>query len=193
MLRAACVQVAAWQRRFPAHQHLTLHVNLSARHVRQANIVEQVTQTLVDTGLPPRSLKVEVTESLLMEEGDTQVALLHQLLVAGVGTVIDDFGTGYSSLSYLQRLPVEALKIDRTFLAPEGAGDGWEIVRMIIALARYKHALVVAEGVEEEEQARRLRELGCDRAQGYLYSRPLPAQAIEDLLRQSAAPGGAAS
>jgi diguanylate cyclase (GGDEF)-like protein/PAS domain S-box-containing protein len=192
VLRAACAQFAAWMRQFPRYAHLAVHVNLSARHLRQANIVEQVMQALAETGLPPKHLKLEVTESLLMEHGDAQVGVLRQLLAAGVGTVIDDFGTGYSSLNYLQRFPVDALKIDRSFLVPEVRGDGWEIVRMIIALARYKRAVVVAEGVEEMEQARRLQELGCDQAQGYLYSRPLPAGAVADLLRRSAAPEGAA-
>jgi EAL domain-containing protein (putative c-di-GMP-specific phosphodiesterase class I) len=184
VLREACAQLATWLATIPSSRDLALHVNLSARHLRQANVVEQVLQTLAETGLPAPHLKVEVTETLLMEEGDTQLGVLRRLRTAGVGTVIDDFGTGYSSLNYLRRFPVDALKIDRSFLTPEARGDGWEIVSMIIALAQYKRAVVVAEGVEESEQARRLEELGCDRAQGYLYGRPLPSTQIEELLRQ---------
>ncbi len=182
MLRAACAQLATWLQRFPHHPALTVNVNLSVRHLRQPTIVEQVTQTLAETGLPAAHLKVEVTESMLMEDADAQVEVLRRLRAAGVGAVIDDFGTGYSSLSYLQRFPIDALKIDRSFLAHGGGGESWDIVRMIIALAQDKRAQVVAEGVETEEQARRLREMGCDRAQGYLYSRPLPPDAIEGVL-----------
>ncbi len=182
MLRAACAQLVTWLQRFPHHPGLTVNVNLSVRHLRQPNIVEQVTQTLAETGLPAAHLKLEVTESMLMEDADMQVDVLRRLRAAGVGTVIDDFGTGYSSLSYLQRFPVDALKIDRSFLAQGAGGESWDIVRMIIALAQDKPALVVAEGVETEEQARRLRELGCDRAQGYLYGRPLQPDLIEGIL-----------
>ncbi len=187
VLRAACRQLAAWIREFRDYPDLVVHVNLSARHLRQATIVEQVMQTLAEADLPARHLKLEVTESLLMEDSDRQMGILRRLLAAGVGTVIDDFGTGYSSLSYLQRFPVDALKIGRSFLVPEARGGSWEIVRMIIALARYKRALVVAEGVEETEQAQRLRELQCDHAQGYLYGRPLAPDAAADFLRRSAA------
>ncbi len=182
ILRAACAQLAIWLRRFPHHPDLTMNVNLSVRHLRQPTIVEQVTQTLAETGLPAAHLKVEVTESMLMEDAETQVDVLRRLRAAGVGAVIDDFGTGYSSLSYLQRFPIDALKIDRSFLAQGGGGESWDIVRMIIALAQDKRAQVLAEGVETDEQARRLRELGCDRAQGYLYGRPLPPDVIEGVL-----------
>ncbi len=118
-----------------------------------------------------------------MEQADAQVDVLQRLRAAGVGVVIDDFGTGYSSLSYLQRFPIDAIKIDRSFLARDGGGESWDIVRMIIALARDKGALVVAEDVETEEQAQRLRTMGCDRAQGYLFSRPVEPDAAERLLK----------
>jgi EAL domain-containing protein (putative c-di-GMP-specific phosphodiesterase class I) len=182
MLRAACSQLVTWLVRFPDRADLSINVNMSVRHLRQADIVEQVLQTLAETGLPANHLKLEVTESMLMENADTQVDVLRQLRKIGVGVAIDDFGTGYSSLSYLQRFPIDALKIDRSFIAHETRSDNWEIVRMIIALARDKRALTVAEGVETEDQARDLRNLGCDRAQGYLYGRPLEAEAAEKML-----------
>lgn len=188
ILRAACTQAATWIHEFHDHAELVVHVNLSARHLQRADIVEQVMQTLAEANLPARHLKLEVTESLLVEDSDRQMGILRRLLAAGVGTVIDDFGAGYSSLNYLQRFPVETLKIDRSFMVPEAGGEGWEIVRMIVALAQYKRALVVAEGVEQAEQARRLRELGCDRAQGYLYAPPLSPEEIEGLLEQPVVP-----
>jgi Amt family ammonium transporter len=182
MLQAACSQLVQWLRRFPSRTDLSMNVNMSVRHLRQPNIVEQVLQTLKETGLAAERLKLEVTESMLMENAVTQVDVLRRLRAIGVGVAIDDFGTGYSSLSYLQRFPIDALKIDRSFIAQDTRSDNWEIVRMILALARDKRALTVAEGVESEDQARDLRNLGCDRAQGYLYGRPLEADVAAQML-----------
>ena len=162
-----------------------MNVNLSVRQLRRHDVAQQVSQTLAETGLPARHLKIEVTESMLMENADAQVELLGQLRKLGVGVAIDDFGTGYSSLSYLQRFPIDALKIDRSFIARENGGDSWDIVRMIIALARDKRALSVAEGVETAEQARELRDMGCDRAQGYFYAPPLNTTDTEAMLGQA--------
>jgi diguanylate cyclase (GGDEF)-like protein/PAS domain S-box-containing protein len=182
MLRAACRQLSAWRRQVPGRPDLSVSVNVSARHLRQPNVVEDVTRALDEAGLAPEHLKLELTETMLMEDADYHVGVLRRLRDARVGVVIDDFGTGYSSLSYLQRFPIHALKIDRSFLANAKQEADWDIVRMIIALARDKGALVVAEGVELEEQAQQLREMGCDLAQGYLYSRPVEPQAAERLL-----------
>ena len=173
VLRTACAQLAEWRSQFPNRGDLSVNVNISVQQLRRPDIVEQVSATLRETGLPAECLKLEVTESTLMEDADTQMAILHRLRAAGVGVTIDDFGTGYSSLSYLQRSPIDALKIDRSFIVRE-RGDSWDIVRMIIALARDKRALAVAEGVETEDQAQELRDMGCDRAQGFLYAEPLP-------------------
>jgi len=144
--------------------------------------VEEVSQVLAETGLPPDRLKLEVTETTLMQDADAQVNILRKLRDIGVGVAIDDFGTGYSSLSYLQRFPIDSLKIDRSFVAHDYADNSWEIVRMIIALARDKRVLAVAEGVEAAGQHSRLCEMGCDLAQGYLYAQPLEADMAERML-----------
>lgn len=181
MLRAACRQLSEWRQKLPGWE-LSMNVNFSARHLRQANVVDEVQEVLRETGLAPECLKLELTETVLMEGADYHVGILQHLRDVGIAVVIDDFGTGYSSLSYLQRFPVHALKIDRSFVAAAREKGDWDIVRMIIALARDKKALVVAEGVEDEQQAQRLIDLGCDRAQGYLYSRPVEAEVAEQLL-----------
>ena len=120
---------------------------------------------------------------MLMEDPETQMAKLRRLRETGVGVVIDDFGTGYSSLSYLQRFEFDVLKIDRSFLPVEEGAEGWDIVRMIIDLARDKKASVVAEGIEEEWQAERLRELACDWGQGFLFAKPLSVEEATERLR----------
>jgi EAL domain-containing protein (putative c-di-GMP-specific phosphodiesterase class I) len=151
--------------------------------------VDRILEVLTAAQLPPRLLKLEVTESMLMDDVEAQVAMLRHLRDAGVSVVIDDFGTGYSSLSYIQRFDFDVLKIDRSFLPAGGGTEGWDIVRMIIALAGDKGAKVVAEGVETEHHATRLRELGCDWAQGYLFARPLDPDAATARLRAELAVG----
>ena len=185
MLRAACRQLAEWRRRLPHLPGLSVSVNLSARHLRQSNVVEEVTRVLEEVGLAPEHVKLEITETMLMGDADYHSIALQRLRDAGVGVVIDDFGTGYSSLSYLRRFPIQALKIDRSFLAAARDEGDWDIVRMIIALARDKGVLVVAEGVELQQQARQLTAMGCDWAQGYLYSPPVEAEAAQGLLTDS--------
>lgn len=182
VLQAACGQLADWLQRFPEQHSLTVNVNFSARHLRQPDVLEQVLATLDRTGLPRSNLKLEITETMLMEDAEGQLAVLDALRKAGIGVAIDDFGTGYSSLSYLRRFAIDSLKIDRSFLTGADTDEAWEIVRMIIGLARGMGVTVVAEGVETEEQRRRLRDLGCDRAQGFLFAKPLEADAAAKLL-----------
>ena len=181
----ACRQLANWRGRFPHLPELTINVNLSPRHLRQSDVVEEVLLILGETGLPPERLKLEITETMLMEDAESQLEVLRELRRAGVGIAIDDFGTGYSSLSYLRRFSVDSLKIDQSFLAGSGDEEAWEIVRMIIGLARGMGVSVVAEGVETEEQKLRLTELACDLAQGYLFARPLDAEKAEQFLSPS--------
>jgi Amt family ammonium transporter len=181
MLKQACSQLAAWLKRYP-ELPLSVNVNMSVRHLRRPDLVDQVTRVLKDTNIPPERLKLEVTESMLMEDADQQVKILRKLRDAGIGVAIDDFGTGYSSLSYLQRFPIDSLKIDRSFVAHDDGEERWDIVRLILALARDKRVLAVAEGVEARSQDKALRDLGCDRAQGFLYAPPLEAAMAEQVL-----------
>lgn len=178
VLDAACRQLADWSKRFPACADLAMNVNLSVRHLRQGGVVEQVLATLSRWGLAPGRLKLEITESMLMEHAEAQLRIVSAFREAGVGVAIDDFGTGYSSLAYLRRFRVDTLKIDRSFLS-ETAVEAWAIVEMIVALARSMGIAVVAEGVESEAQRRKLEGLGCDYGQGYLFGRPMDPLAAE--------------
>jgi len=182
MVQVATEQLALWGREFPDWP-ISVNVNLSVRQLRQNRLCERILEVIETTGAPLGRLKLEVTESMLMDDAEMQLAVLRELRQAGIGVVIDDFGTGYSSLSYLQRFTFDVLKIDRSFL-PEGEGrEGWDLVRTIIDLAHDQGAAVVAEGIETAFHATRLRELGCDWGQGFFYARPLDPQGATARLR----------
>ena len=184
MVQTACGHLAEWTRMFP-DTPVTMNVNLSVRQLRQPRLTERILEILEMEGLPPHRLKLEVTESMLMDDPEVQVAALQRLREAGIGVVIDDFGTGYSSLGYLQRFEFDVLKIDRSFLPIQEGDEGWNIVRMILRLARdHQGAGVVAEGVEYEHQAVRLRELECPWGQGFWFAKPLAFEAATERLRQ---------
>jgi EAL domain-containing protein (putative c-di-GMP-specific phosphodiesterase class I) len=158
-------------------------VNLSARQFAQADLVPNVAAILDHTGLDPASLELEITESVVMDQSETSVDRLHALRALGVQLVLDDFGTGYSSLSYLRKLPLDTIKIDRSFITGLGSDDAdLPIVQAVIALAHGLGIDVVAEGIETAAQLTWLRKLACDRGQGYFYARPLAAQQLETLL-----------
>ena len=180
VLELACRQAAAW--RLQGHD-LVMAVNLSGVQLRGPEIVDTVRQVLDDTGLPPERLELEVTEGFMLTGYDQGLAILDGLKALGVGLSIDDFGTGYSSLSYLKRLPIDRLKIDRSFVAdlPDDAEDR-AISSTIIAMARALNLQVTAEGVETDAQRRLLSDLGCDELQGYLIARPMPAEEVEGML-----------
>ena len=162
---------------------LTIRVNVSARQLREPGLVEAVTTALEDSGLPAERLCVEVTESVLLEDGERCVAALEALRAIGVGVALDDFGTGYSTLTSARRLPIDCLKIDRSFVAGLGReSDDESIVASVIELARLLGVTVTAEGVETDDQLTRLRELGCDTFQGFLFARPAPAADIAPLV-----------
>jgi diguanylate cyclase (GGDEF)-like protein/PAS domain S-box-containing protein len=187
VLREACRQNKAWQDAGlpPAR----VSVNLSARHFQQRDIANLVTSVLDETGLEPRYLELELTESAIMRNAEEAVMMLSELSALGIGIAIDDFGTGYSSLSYLKRFPVHRLKIDRSFVADIGSsGDDETITSAIIALAHSLELQVIAEGVETSAQHAFLRERDCDEMQGYLFSRPMPQEAIPGLLQQGVLP-----
>jgi diguanylate cyclase (GGDEF)-like protein/PAS domain S-box-containing protein len=179
VLETACRQTAEWQRKYPSYRDLSISVNLSVRHFQRPDLVEQIMEVLRDTKLPPRSLRLEITESVLMDDPDANKETIRALRERGVQVQIDDFGTGYSSLSYLQRFSVDTLKIDRSFIA---GGETWDIVQTIVGLARDLGVDVIAEGVETEEQRGRLRALHCHRAQGYLFCEPVDAEIAERML-----------
>lgn len=181
-LRNACQQLKRWRdSEFP---ELQVSVNLSARQFYQAGFQHVVAGILQETELSPAALELEITESMLMQPGEDNLQTLAQLKAMGVQLSVDDFGVGYSSLAYLRRFPVSVLKIDRSFVNGVGENHGdAEIVSAIIAMARSLRLKVVAEGVEHAQQAAFLKEQGCDAAQGFYYSKPVPADAFAALLR----------
>jgi len=173
VLRESLRQVRAWSSMNGA---LDIHVNLSARQLLQPNVVERVADALSESGVDPRRLQLEVTESVLIDSAETAAGLLRELRDARVGLSLDDFGTGYSSLSSLRDFPFNSLKIDRSFLLDADARRADEIVRTIASLARSLGMEVTVEGLETREQVDRMRELGIDRAQGFYFSRPVPPE-----------------
>jgi EAL domain-containing protein (putative c-di-GMP-specific phosphodiesterase class I) len=187
ILREACRQARDWQIRL-GRPDLRMSVNLSARQFREHDIVATVRSTLAETGLPPASLMLEITESSLMRRTHSTIARLDAMRSLGCHLAIDDFGTGYSSLSYLERFPIDILKIDGSFVSNAEAG-GSAIARAIVDLGRTLNLEVIAEGIEQPEQARWLAEIGCRFGQGYLFARPIGAAAMEALLAEGAGLG----
>ena len=182
VLQQACKTFAAWQRRFPAGGLDYITVNVSSRQLMQQNFLRVVEQAVHDSGLKPCDLRLEITETALMDSPVEAAKLLRELREFGVKIYLDDFGCGFSSLSHLHQLPVDALKIDRSFVKSLVLPDRPAIVESILALARTLKTSVVAEGIEEAVQASELVRLGCTHAQGYLFSRPLSTSAVEELL-----------
>jgi EAL domain-containing protein (putative c-di-GMP-specific phosphodiesterase class I) len=183
ILRESCRQVREWQKRFPARSHLTISVNLSCKQFMQLDLADRVAEILRETGLEARFLRLEVTESHVMENSQMAITIMNRLRELGVKLSIDDFGTGYSSLSYLQRLPINYLKIDRSFVNVMNSNhENSEIVRAIIMLAKNLNMQVIAEGIETEEQALQLINLDCPFGQGFLYSKPTDAAQAEAIL-----------
>ncbi|HEX8719961.1 MAG TPA: EAL domain-containing protein [Pyrinomonadaceae bacterium] len=186
-LEEACRQMREWQAEFPAAAAMYVSVNLSGRQFASPELSAQIEGALEKTGLRPESLKLEVTESVVMGDTEKTIGMLRQLRALGVESSIDDFGTGYSSLSYLHHFPSTTLKVDRSFVGRMGEGDeDTEIVRTILLLARNLGMRVVAEGVETEAQLAQLRSLSCDYGQGYLFSKPASAAAVARMLAEPA-------
>lgn len=186
VLLQACLQMQRWNEKHSPSSPLSISVNLSGRQFAHSNLLEQITQILDLTKLDPRLLKLEITESVVMESVESAAGTLEKLRALGVELSIDDFGTGYSSLSYLHRLPIDTLKIDRSFVSQMAENnENKEIVRTIIMLAKTLGMGVIAEGVETKEQSDLLRELGCKCIQGYLVARPLDAESTDRLILSS--------
>jgi EAL domain-containing protein (putative c-di-GMP-specific phosphodiesterase class I) len=186
VLETSCRQLKLWHQK--GLESLRIAVNFSARQFQERHLTHTVSRVLSDSGLEPRHLEIEITESIAMEGAEVVVANLNMLRSMGVGIAIDDFGTGYSSMSYLKRYPITSLKIDRSFVTdlpinPADAG----IVRAIIEMAHGSRLHVTAEGVETKEQFVRLQEAGCDEMQGYWVSRPLTLEGVDQHLAEQLA------
>ena len=188
VLRTACAQLRQWQNEIPGRQQLSMSVNISSKQLASTSFVHDVQKILRETGVDPSLLRLEVTESVIMEKAETATAMLVQLKGMGVQLSIDDFGTGYSSLSYLHQFPFDILKVDRSFVSRLCFDhDSKSIVETILILARKLNKKVIAEGIETADQRAELENLGVELAQGYLFSRPLPPAEASLLLGQSAA------
>ena len=187
VLKEACQQMREWQRECPNQpgtDPLALSVNLSVKQFAQPGFVQHVADTIKTCGLDPRSLKLEITESFIIDDSHGTRAMLEELRGLGVKIYLDDFGTGYSSLAYLHTLPLDAIKIDRSFVTGMETGrTQMQLVQTVRSLAQNIGVVAVAEGVETDAQLKTLRTLGCESAQGYLFSRPVAAPAIAELLR----------
>ncbi len=180
VLREACNQLRAWQQRSLSNRDLTISVNLSGKQLMQVDLIGKVEEVLRESGINPWQLKLEITETVVMENAELAGVTLARLRGLGVRLSIDDFGTGYSSLSYLNRFPVDTLKVDRSFITTMGEGDeNFEIVKTIVTLAGNLGMQVIAEGVETKDQLEQLKLLKCQYAQGYLFSEPLTATHAE--------------
>ncbi len=182
IMREACRQTVEWEKRYGP---LTISVNLSAKQFAQADLIERILESLAVTGLNPEHLKLEITESALMDNTDKAADIIAQLKSHKIKLGLDDFGTGYSSLSYLHRFPVDTLKIDRSFISRmDQAGENAAIIKTIVALAQNMDFQTVAEGIETDSQLASLKELDCRFGQGYLFSKPLTAVEAEKLLQE---------
>ncbi|MBI5407738.1 MAG: EAL domain-containing protein [Nitrospirae bacterium] len=186
VLQHACRQLRIWQEKFPSNPPLSVSVNISSKQLFP-NLIKQIKQVLQENRLAQNSLILEITESMFMENAASVSPLLSKLKEMNVQLHIDDFGTGYSSLSYLHHFPIDVLKIDRSFVMRLGYnGENLEIVKAITTLAHSLNMEVIAEGVEKEEQLAQLKSLSCEYVQGYLISKPVDVQAVEELLKQGA-------
>ena len=185
VLGEACRQAAVWH----AHGHrLSMSVNVSMRQLEVVTFVDHVQEALDASGLDPDALVIEITESTLMRDADATVTRLRQIKALGVHVAIDDFGTGYSSLAYLRQFPVDALKIDRSFIsAMADSPESSALIHTLVELGRTLGLETLAEGIEDNEQLHKLQEEHCDRGQGFLFSRPIEPEAVEAFLEQAAA------
>ncbi|WP_243360075.1 EAL domain-containing protein [Fundidesulfovibrio terrae] len=186
VISEACSQLARWREQLPRAQGLTVSVNLSGRQFIQEDLTGRISRIVGASGLPPRCVKLEITESVVMDNAERAVEMLTELKDLGISTMIDDFGTGYSSLAYLRRFPVDALKVDRAFVRNlHQDRDNLHIVKAVVQLAGSLEMDVVAEGIEGEDELKALQELGCGYGQGYHFARPLAAGAAFEYLRQA--------
>jgi PAS domain S-box-containing protein len=194
LLQEACANLLSWQSQFPSNPPLTMSVNITPKEFAQSDLASEIGKTLKRVGLDPSCLQLEIIETIAMGDAEKSGQVLAQLKALGVRLSIDDFGTGYSSLSRLRRIPVDTLKIDRAFIMNmDSDSESREIVRIIITLAHNLGLKVVAEGTETEEHINLLKQLNCEMAQGYSFSRPADAQAMLKLLASNRSVSAAAA
>ena len=192
VLREACRQVRAWQTSIPGAEHLSVHVNLSARDLQHEGLADDVAEAVRGSGLAPADVILEITETTLVQDADAVATELSKLKELRVGLALDDFGTGFSSLSHLYEFPIDIIKIDRSFVGALGIDTrSPDLVKALVELGHTLGLTVVAEGVEQAAQLEYLRSIGCERAQGYYFAKPLNAGDLEKFLRAAAprAPG----
>lgn len=184
VVRSVCKQIRAWVKQNKNNVHVS--INLSPVEFRNTQLAQHIISTVVEFGIPPSTVEVEITEAIAMENMESAVQMLEEIAQAGIGISVDDFGTGYASLSYLQRLPINKIKIDKSFIngVLENSNDA-SIVSAVIAMGHTLGLEVVAEGVETREQMHFLQDLQCDQIQGYLISRPLPRDQLDELMQQA--------
>jgi EAL domain-containing protein (putative c-di-GMP-specific phosphodiesterase class I) len=185
VLREACAYGAGLHDRFPSEDPLHMAVNLSAKQLARADIVDDIRTIMQETGIDPSSLILEITESVMMADMELSIARLTELKALGVQIAIDDFGTGYSSLNYVRRFPVDILKVDKSFI--DGVSDGGEssaLTAAVIELAGILNLKPVAEGIERVDQLERLLELHCALGQGFYFAKPLESGTLEELLTE---------
>lgn len=186
VLREACAQLSDWKKRNENSQNLWISVNVSTKQFTHTDLVSLVSEILEETNLDPQSLKLELTESAMVDNIDYAVGVMENLKKLGLKLSIDDFGTGYSSLSYLHRLPLSSLKIDRSFVAQMSESiENQEIIKTIVSLAQSLHLEIIAEGVENSSQMSQLKDLACEFGQGYYFAKPLAAEKAESLIEEN--------
>jgi EAL domain-containing protein (putative c-di-GMP-specific phosphodiesterase class I) len=188
VLTQACERLVAWREREPATDR-RIAVNISGRHLAEGDLVADVREVLDETGADPTLLELELTETHLLEDMERATLALDQIRSLGITIAVDDFGTGYSSMTYLRELPVDVLKIDRTFVA-RATDHGYDstVIEAVLAIARTLELSVVAEGIETGEQLDYVRSRGCDAAQGFLMARPMPVEDAERVIFATTAP-----
>ncbi len=186
VLAQALRQAAAWDRIEPGADALSISVDVSPVQLKAPSLLGDVSDALGRSGIAPERVVLEITESSLIEDSHGAIGVLHALKKLGVRIAIDDFGTGYASFAYLQQMPVDILKIDRSFVATSGA-RGRELLEAIVSIGRTLSLLTVAEGIEQPDQLAMAKSIGCDLAQGYLLGRPLPAEETRHLIERSCA------
>ena len=183
VLIEACRRIKDWQAAHPRPELLTIGVNLSVKQFSQPDLIDQIRSALETTGAPASSLRIEITESAIIDKGRAAVSILSRIRELGAQVYLDDFGTGYSSLSYLHGLPIDAIKIDRAFVSSMDTDDkNLRLVRTILTLAEIVGVRAEAEGISTSEQLRELRALNCEQGQGYLFSAPITREAVDEVL-----------
>ena len=186
VLQEACRQMSAWQKQLSSSPALLITVNISTKHFDRPGLIERIDQVLNETGLDAASLVLEITEGAFIDDVEATISILSQLKSRGIQIQIDDFGTGYSSLGYLHRFPIDAIKIDRSFISGVGInGESKKIVKTIVRLAHNLGMSVIAEGIETEDQLAQIKKYDCEYGQGFFFAKPGDSKETADSIRDS--------